>query len=165
MPVALPRLYRALRTVRAGAAWLAVSTFAVALPAGATQTVYRCGPAGNLYSQQPCPDGRPVDVDDSRTPEQVAQARAAVREQQQLGQALARERRAEEAARRPAGASGIRVNAGWPEPVRSAHPAQASPRRGKGAKKPPASAPPPDSFMAVAPSTGKPARRGPQPLP
>lgn len=42
-------------------------------------TVYRCGPDLNQYSQQPCADGRPVEVDDPRDAEQISQGRAAAR--------------------------------------------------------------------------------------
>ena len=38
------------------------------------QNVYRCG---NSYSQAPCPDGVPVDVQDARTAEQKIQSDAA----------------------------------------------------------------------------------------
>lgn len=72
------------------------------------QPVYRCGPSGNQYSQQPCPEGRIVDVSDPRSPAQAAEARAAVREQHRLAAEMARERRAEERAHPPAGAGGIR---------------------------------------------------------
>lgn len=71
------------------------------------QPVYRCGPAGNSYSHQPCPEGRVVDVSDPRSPAQVKEARDSLREQERWAVRAARERRAEEAAHPPALAAGI----------------------------------------------------------
>ena len=71
------------------------------------QTVYRCGPAGNVYTQQPCPGGREIDVSDPRTPAQASQARAELRSQEQWARRAAKERQAEEAANPPALAGGI----------------------------------------------------------
>lgn len=69
---------------------------AMAAPVSA-QTVYRCGADGRSYSQTPCPGGRTVDVDDSRTPEQQQEAQAAADRTARLGSALERERRMDEA--------------------------------------------------------------------
>jgi hypothetical protein len=71
------------------------------------QSVYRCGPDGRTYSQQPCRDGRSVDVDDSRTADQQAQAQRAAQRDAQLGQAMQQDRQAVEAAAARRQASGI----------------------------------------------------------
>ena len=63
------------------------------LPAMA-QTIYRCG---DSYSQQPCPGGKPVAVDDARTPAQRAQAAEAVRRQAAAADQMEKERVREEA--------------------------------------------------------------------
>jgi hypothetical protein len=48
----------------------------LALLAGAAQAqVYRCGPDGRSYSQEPCADGRAVEVADPRSAQQAAQTR------------------------------------------------------------------------------------------
>lgn len=75
--------------------------------AAAAQTVYRCGPAGNVYTQQPCADGRAIDVADPRSPAQAAEARADWRAQEQWARRAAKERQAEAAANPPALAGGI----------------------------------------------------------
>ena len=86
------------------------AVLALGASAAACQTVYRCGPAANHYSQQPCRSGNAVDVSDPRSPAQAAEARSAVRDQQRLGADMARERRAEEAAHKPAMAGGIPIS-------------------------------------------------------
>ena len=53
--------------------------------------VYRCG---NSYSAAPCPGGKALDVDDARTASQQQQALAAQKQQAQLADQLADERRA-----------------------------------------------------------------------
>lgn len=130
---------------RLSSAWSGVSLgamvwLAVSAPAAA-QTVYRCGPAGNSYSQQPCADGRAVDVSDPRSAAQVAEARASLRAQEQWATRAARERRIDEAARRPAQA----VSLGPPPPP-------AEPPR-------PTKKPPKRSARGQAPAM-KPAREG-----
>ncbi|MDB5818168.1 MAG: hypothetical protein JWQ11_1808 [Rhizobacter sp.] len=79
------------------------------VPIASAQTVYRCGADGRSYSQTPCPGGRTVDVDDSRTPEQQQQAQTAADRDARLGAALERERRTEEAiaAQRPTGPAAL----------------------------------------------------------
>jgi hypothetical protein len=87
---------------------LCACALAAAAPAAA-QTVYRCGPGGSSYSQTPCPGGRAIDVDDSRTPEQQQQAQSAADRDARLGAALERDRRMEEAlaAQRSSGPAAI----------------------------------------------------------
>ena len=64
---------------------------ATASHAQAGTSVYRCG---NTYSTAPCPGGAALMVDDARTAAQRQQALEATRQDQQLAQQLAAERRA-----------------------------------------------------------------------
>ena len=135
-----------------------VLTFAMLalLASSATgQTVFRCGPAGNQYSQQPCPEGKAIDVSDPRSLAQTAEARAAVRDQHRLAADMARERRAEAAAHKPTMAGGIPLRA-LPEPVKKpTHKRKNnSGSRSKGAVR---NAVVDDSreFVALAPGSGK----------
>ena len=71
---------------------------ALALSAGgwagaAAQTVWRCGPDGRSYQQQPCDEGRSVDVSDPRSAADVAEARALQSRERRLVSTLAAERR------------------------------------------------------------------------
>jgi hypothetical protein len=63
------------------------------------QNVYKCG---NTYSQTPCADGKTVDVSDSRTPAQKAEADAATRRGAKAADAMERSRLREEAQLRAA---------------------------------------------------------------
>jgi hypothetical protein len=92
------------------------------LPWAHAQTVYRCG---SSYSQQPCPDAKPVDVSDSRSREQKAQSDAAVRHDKQAADSLEKSRlKQEELAARSQSAgnsaSGPHKRAAAPEPPNSA---------------------------------------------
>lgn len=127
--------------------------------AAAAQTVYRCGPAGNVYTQQPCADGRAIDVSDPRTPAQAAEARAGWRAQEQWARRAARERQAEAAAHPPALAGGIgpRVPAG---PVPEAAKPGSTGRKDKRDKRPRRGRPVHDDrgFVAIAPADGRPTK-------
>ncbi|MED5622252.1 hypothetical protein [Ideonella sp. BN130291] len=113
----------------------------VLLPAMApAQTVYRCGPEGNQYSSEPCPAGRPVDVDDQRTNAQRQAAQAAAKREAALARRLAQERERREAAVQPAVAVGIRGERGVPA-ARSASAPAASKSKKKKSKKSPSHAP------------------------
>lgn len=84
--------------------------------AAAQTPVYRCGADGRSYAQEPCAGGRAVDVSDSRSAQEAAQARQAV--QRDARQALAMERarlqREREAARQGP------VLIGWSRPQAAA---------------------------------------------
>ncbi|OYY61541.1 MAG: hypothetical protein B7Y51_09995 [Burkholderiales bacterium 28-67-8] len=80
-------------------AWLLV--IPLVCDAGAAATVYRCGSIGNEYSQTPCADGQPMDVNDSRTQEQHAQARLLAAQTRDQALALERDRLDKEAAFHP----------------------------------------------------------------
>jgi hypothetical protein len=73
------------------------------------QTIYRCGAAGNVYSHQPCADGRALVLDDTRSTAQVAEARKLERDNLKLADRLARERQAFEAAHPARAAAGIQA--------------------------------------------------------
>ncbi|MDQ2736948.1 MAG: hypothetical protein M3Y55_18600 [Pseudomonadota bacterium] len=72
----------------------------LAASAASAQTVYRCG---SEYTHVPCADGRLIDVSDPVT----AERRAEAHREERLGQAMARERRAEASVFRPAMAANI----------------------------------------------------------
>lgn len=94
----------------------------------AQATVYRCGPDGRSYSQQPCADGRAIDVDDARPADERADAAAAVRRDAALARQLERERRlAESRAPRAVGLSA-------PRPV-ALKPVRVDPPKGRAGSK------------------------------
>lgn len=62
--------------------------------ASAQSAVYRCGSA---YSDSPCPQARLVDVDDTRTEAQRADARLLATSDKRLGDQMANERLARDA--------------------------------------------------------------------
>jgi hypothetical protein len=109
------------------------------------QTVYRCGPEGRSYSQSPCPQGKAVDVSDKRSREQRSAAEARARDDQVMGDALERERRACEADQ-PVTATKID---GRPLPVEPPAPESTAPKQ----KKKKTHQTQGDDFKAVAPST------------
>jgi hypothetical protein len=70
-------------------------------------TVYRCGPDGKTYSQTPCPGGKQIDASDTRTEAQRADSLATTAADKKRADAMERERKAREAAQKPATASGF----------------------------------------------------------
>jgi hypothetical protein len=65
---------------------------ALLLCAGAhAQTVWRCGPAGNVYSDSACVDGQVVAVADARSAAEVQAARAVALREKALAERLAAE--------------------------------------------------------------------------
>jgi len=56
------------------------------------QPVYRCGPDGRSYSQQPCDDGRPVRTDDARSEAQRHDTTRAADRDARASRRLERER-------------------------------------------------------------------------
>lgn len=66
--------------------------------AQAEQSVWRCGADGRSYSDTPCPQGRALVIDDSRSAEQQAAARAVAQRDQALARALVQERQQRERA-------------------------------------------------------------------
>jgi hypothetical protein len=57
------------------------------------QNVYKCG---DVYSQAPCPGARLLQVDDARDAAQKKQTDAAIRSDEKIGQAMEKERLAQE---------------------------------------------------------------------
>lgn len=105
---------------------LLLGAAAPAALAAPPQTVYRCGPDGRVYSQTPCTDGRPVTVDDARTPGQRREAADVARREAKTAQQLADERRQREAAARGQPAIGIKPD---PPPAPASAAAKAKPKR------------------------------------
>lgn len=68
------------------------------------QEVYRCGSA---YSQTPCPQGRLVEADDTRSETQRAEAARVAAGERRLANEMRRDRLAEEAALKPAQAGSL----------------------------------------------------------
>lgn len=75
------------------AAGCAVLALLCAGAAGAQTQVYRCGPDGRSYSQEPCTQGRAIDVADARSAQQAAQTRLAAQRDAQRADEMERERR------------------------------------------------------------------------
>ena len=75
-----------------------IACLLVAAPAAFGQGVYRCG---NSYSQLACAQGRLVEVDDSRSAAQQAEARRVAAEERSLAAQMQRDRLAAEAAQAP----------------------------------------------------------------
>lgn len=87
--------------------WLLATAASAAL---AQTQVYRCGPDGRTYSQQPCEGGTTFDASDPRDAAQRAQARQVAAAQQRLATSLERERLAQEKKHR-GGALAVRLDA------------------------------------------------------
>jgi hypothetical protein len=77
---------------------VALGLCALAQSAAAQDRVYRCGADGHSYSQQPCADGTALEVADTRSAPQVAQARQVAQLDARLAEALERQRRQAESA-------------------------------------------------------------------
>ena len=84
---------------------LALGLLLAASSATAQATAYRCG---NAYSQEPCPGGKAVKLDDNRSADQVQQARDTAQRDAAQASSASRERPAPSAKRSPSGAAGIR---------------------------------------------------------
>ena len=128
--------------------WIvALGLIATALGAQAVQPVYRCG---STYSQVPCPEGRVVEATDPRSAAQRAEARRiAALERQQAAQ-MERDRRAQEAAQTPVGASGFDSRSPTPEPPASSADRGRHHKKAKAGKRQAD-----DSFTAVDPTSLK----------
>ena len=108
---------------------LAASVVLLCIGAASAQTtVYRCGPDGRQYSQQPCPGGSQFDAADPRDPTQRAQARQLADQERTRAARLERERLASEAARPPSRAVGLDARHAAP-PAPAASQSKRSPRR------------------------------------
>ena len=92
--------------------------------------IYRCGPDGREYSQVPCAGGTVVEASDPRSAAQRAEALKVAASERKRVADLERDRRANEAAIKPAGASGFNAR---PAPV--APKAAAPSEKGKSKKR------------------------------
>ena len=117
--------------------------------AAAQTQVYRCGPNGREYSQQPCPGGSTFDAADPRDAAQRAQARQVAELERARADRLERERLAREAAV-PSRAIALDASRAAPAAAAASKPAQI--KRRKAVKPREAAA----DFTAIAP---KPARK------
>ena len=120
----------------------------LALGAQAAQPVYRCG---STYSQVPCPQGRVVDATDPRTAAQRAEARRIAALERSQAVQMERDRRGEEAAQKPAAASGFDSRAPAPSAAGSgAEHGRHQKKRSKAGKRPAD-----DDFTAIDPASLK----------
>ena len=90
--------------------------------ATAQTPVYRCGPDGRAYSQQPCPGGTQFDAADPRNAAQRAQAVDAAERERRHATSLERDRLAREAAERPSRAVGLDSRRAAPPPPAASRP-------------------------------------------
>lgn len=106
---------------------LSLAILACLLPSAAAlgQTIYRCG---DSYSQTPCPGATSLEVDDSRSPVQKAQADAATAAASRAAGTMERERLARE---RTSEASKIRNAAGSSSAHAAATPARKAAKQAK----------------------------------
>lgn len=91
-------------------AFLATTLLACCLPSLAwaqSQTVWRCGPDGRVFSDAPCADGRQVATVDPRPTADVQAAREMAQREQRLADKLRDERVQREAIAPGAGLAGI----------------------------------------------------------
>lgn len=129
--------------------WIvALGLTAATLGAQAVQPVYRCG---STYSQVPCPEGRMVEGTDPRSAAQRAEARRVAALERQQATQMERERRAQEAAQKPAGASGFDSRSPAPEMAASSAERGGHQKKRSKTNKPAAS----EDFTAVDPTSLK----------
>jgi len=106
--------------------FLALLAALAALPTALAQPIYRCG---NEYTRIPCPGGHTLEMSDTRSAAQRAEAQRLLVEEEKRGKAMERERRHEESAIKPAAATSLGpdfVAAAPPQPKASAPKASAS---------------------------------------
>jgi type IV secretory pathway VirB10-like protein len=134
-----------------------IASYAISTRANA-EDVYRCG---STYSQKPCPDAVKVDVEDSRTPAQKAEADAKTQRETAQVHAIENARQKEEAQQRAAraklaaadakkAAANPRTKASAPTTTKGAHSSA-----GKGKKKTSKTKKEPEFFVA-SPAADKP---------
>ena len=121
--------------VRSNVTWLrvllaftAAQAVALAAPVQA-EVVYRCGAEGNVYGQAPCTEGRSVEVGDFRNRAQQAESLAVLQRERDLGDRMAKDRRAEELAHPPARAGSFSAAASSPSAERAKRPQKSKPAK------------------------------------
>ena len=124
------------------------ATLVLLLPliaAAQAQTVWRCGAAGRSYSDQPCAQGRTLELPTARPAADVQAARELAARDQRLADALTRERQQREAALRGSGLGGFQSQTAAVKPAAKA----VAPHKRRQAK-PTAEA---DTWQAAAPAS------------
>ena len=111
----------------------------------AAAPIYRCGADGRTYSQAPCEGGRLIDAADPRSEAERVEARRVVDREHKAANDLERERRAREAAQKPAQATGFNGRPAIAEVAAPPHPRAKPKRRNPKAK------PGSDDFVAIEP--------------
>ena len=133
--------------------------------AAAAQAIYRCAP--DLYSQQPCAGGHQLALTDSRSPQDVAEARAASAGQMKLAERMQRDRLAAERTRPLSSAAGIGPLVPSEKPAAHKSKRTGKAASGKASSKRPSEAASrpykPGGFTAFAPGPAKPGRQVPKP--
>ena len=109
------------------------------------QTVFRCG---SVYSQTPCPQGKVVEVTDSRSAAQRAEAKRVAADERKLAADMRRDRINEENARQPAAAGSLSA----PKPVPAAERGAAKRKKQKRSSVKPGAS---EDFVAAGPSAKK----------
>jgi hypothetical protein len=99
---------------------------ALALAASPTmaQKIYRCGPDASTYSQQPCVDGKALDISDPRSAAQRREAREASAQNSKQADAMQRQR--EQAEHRSKSTVAGRLTAAPEPPASAAKPPKAA---------------------------------------
>ncbi|RZT95057.1 hypothetical protein [Rivibacter subsaxonicus] len=90
------------------------------------QKIYRCGPDASTYSQQPCADGKALDLSDPRSAAQRREAQKAATQNAKLADAMEREREQAERRIKPATAGSLSAEPEPPAQVAKAPKAAAS---------------------------------------
>jgi len=106
-----------MRSIRTTLPWPFWLLLALAASGAQAQTVYRCG---STYSHTPCPEGRIVAATDPRSAAQRAEAQRVAAIERQQARQMERERLAQEAAQKPAAATGFDSRATAPASAASA---------------------------------------------
>ena len=109
------------------------------------QTVFRCG---SVYSQTPCPQGKVVEVTDSRSAAQRAEAKRVAADERKLAADMRRDRINEENAQQPAAAGSLSA----PKPVPAAERGAAKRKKQKRSSVKPGAS---EDFVAAGPSAKK----------
>ena len=82
------------------------------------RTIWRCGPDGRSFSDQPCAQGQAMALNDARRPaDDVSQARQRAADDRRLADQMTRERLKSESAARGSGYSGMPLAAAGVKPA------------------------------------------------
>ena len=123
----------------------AVLTLLFTVIGAQAQTVFRCG---SVYSQTPCPQGKVVEVTDSRSAAQRAEAKRVAADERKLAADMRRDRINEENAQQPAAAGSLSA----PKPVPAAERGAVKRKKQKRSSVKPGAS---EDFVAAGPSAKK----------